>query len=123
MVKLKWKNFLTLGVYSILFFIPFSFDLDKIAPKRDLSKTMNYLWAYVLSVFTLTIVVDIWHYQIAERIEEALVAREIDYSFGTEDFWGWFFFGSLILVGPFVYFHKLCTAMNLLCESYNKDIA
>ena len=28
-------------------------------------------------------------------------------------------FGSFILVGEFVYFHKLCTAMNLLCEDYN----
>lgn len=123
MWKLMILSILTFGVYGILFFIPFSFDLDKIAPKKDLSKTMNYLWAYLLSVFTLAIVLDIWHYQIVERIEEALAARNIDYSFGTGDFWGWFFFGSLILVGPFVYFHKLCTAMNLLCESYNKDIA
>jgi hypothetical protein len=39
--------------------------------------------------------------------------------FGTSSFWGWYFLGSFIFIGPFVYFHKLCTAMNLLCEDYN----
>jgi hypothetical protein len=41
MWKLILLNVLTLGIYSIIFFIPFSFDLDKIAPKSDRSKTMN----------------------------------------------------------------------------------
>ena len=82
---------------------------------------MNYLWAYILSIFTFAIVIDIWHYQIAARIEEALEARKIDYEFGTGDFWKWYIFGSFILVGPFVYYYKLCKAMNLLCEDYNAD--
>ena len=82
---------------------------------------MNYLFAYIVSLFTFNIVIDIWLYQITKRISEALEVREIDYDFGIEDFWGWFFFGSLILVGPFIYYHKFCKAMNLLCEHYNTD--
>ena len=121
MWKLMLFNILTLGIYSIAFFIPFSFDLDKIAPKRDGTKTMNYIFAYVFSVFTFSIVLVIWHYQIAERVEEALTRRDIIYDFSTNDFWGWYFFGSLIVVGPFIYFHKLCKAMNLLCEHYNEN--
>ena len=121
MWKLMIFNYLTLGIYGIIFFIPFSFDIDKIAPTSDRSKTMNYLFAYVLSLLTFSIVLDIWYYQIAKRISEALEQRNIDYEFGTEDFWGWFFFGSFILIGPFVYFHKLCKAMNLLCEHYNNN--
>ena len=120
MWKLMLLNIVTLGIYSIIFFIPFSFDIDKIAPKSDRSKTTNYLFVFVLSLFTWSIVLDVWHYQIAKRVEEALSAREIDYEFGTKDFWLWFFLGSLILIGPFVYFHKLCKAMNLLCEDYNQ---
>ena len=122
MWKLMVFHILTLGIYGIMFFIPFSFDLDKIAPKRDGSRTMNYLLAYLLSLFTLNIVIDVWHYHIATRIEEALSERGIDYNFGTKDFWCWFIFGSFILVGPFIYFHKLCKAMNLLCENYNESI-
>lgn len=121
MWKLMILNIFTLGIYSIFFFIPFSFDLDKIAPKKDYSRTMNYALAYVISFFTFSIVMIIWHYQIAVRVEEALSRRNIDYDFGTGTFWGWYFFGSFILVGPFIYFHRLCKAMNLLCEDYNAN--
>ena len=121
MWKLMILNVLTLGIYSIIFFIPFSFDIDKIAPKSDRAKTMNYVFAYLLGMLTFSVVIDIWHYQMSQRVEEALRERKIDYEFGTADFWGWFFFASLIIVGPFVYFHKLCKAMNLLCEDYNNN--
>ncbi len=122
MWKLVLLNTVTCGLYSIFFFIPFSFDLDKVAPKKDHSKTFNYLFAYIISLFTLSIVLIFWHHEIAKRVEEALREREIDYEFSTGTFWGWYFFGSLIYVGSFVYFHKLCKAMNLLCEDYNKEI-
>ena len=118
--KLLILNFLTCGVYGIIFFIPFSFDLDKIAPKPDRSKTMNYLIAYVLSLFTFSIVLAVWFYHITERVEEALGKRNINYEFGTNTFWGWYVFGSLIYIGPFVYLYKLCKAMNLLCADYNE---
>ena len=120
MWKLMILNILTLGIYSIFFFIPFSFDLDKVDPKREREKTMNFLLAFVLSLFTFSIVITVWHYHIAGRIEEALRRRNINYDFDTGDFWKWYFFGSFILIGSFVYFHKLCTAMNLLCQSYNE---
>ena len=62
MWKLMLFSYLTCGIYTVIFFIPLSFDLDKVAPKPDRSKTMNYLWAFILSIFTLSIVIDIWHY-------------------------------------------------------------
>lgn len=120
MWKLMILNILTFGLYSILFFIPFSFDLDKIAPKRDHTKTFNYLFAYLLSMLTFSIFLLFWHHQISERVEEALSARGVSYDFGTGDFWVWYCLGSLFVVGPFVYFHKLCRAMNLLCRDYNE---
>ena len=119
MWKLILLSFLTCGIYGIIFFIPFSFDLEKISPHSS-SKQMNFVWAYILSLFTFAIVLDIWHYQTASRVEEALEYRGINYGFGTGTFWGWLILGSLILVGPFVYLHKLCRAMNLLCEHYNE---
>lgn len=110
-----WKrillNIVTLGIYSIFFFIPFSMDPDRIAPKRDHTKTTNYLPAYIVSLFTFQIVLLCWHDQIADRVDEALTKRHILYDFGTDTFWGWYFFVSFILVGPFIYFHKLCTAI------------
>ena len=122
MWKLMLFNVLTLSVYSIIFFIPFSFDLDLVAPKPDRTKTMNFIFAYILSFFTLSIVMTVWHYMIACRVEEALAERGIEYDFGTSDFWGWGIIGGLFIVGTFVYYHKLCCAMNLLCEDYNKKL-
>ena len=122
MWKVMILSILTLGIYSIIFFIPFSFDLDKIHPRADRSKSLNYVWAFFLSILTAAIALDIWHYQTAERIEDALTKRKINYDFGTSDFWNNFIFGSLIIVGPFIYMYKLCKAMNLLCEDYNKEL-
>ena len=121
MWKLMLFSVLTLGIYSIIFFIPFSFDLNKIAPRREKEKTINYLWAYVLAMCTFAVVLLVWHYQVARHVEEALSRRDINYDFGTSSFWIWLIVGSLFLVGPFIYFHKLCRAMNLLCEHYNAD--
>ena len=120
MWKLMLLNIVTLGIYSNLFFVPFSFDLDKVDPHPDRPKTTNYIFVYILSLFTFSIVLLLWHHHIAERVDEALVRRHIDYEFDTNTLWGWYFFGSFILIGQFVYFHKLCRAMNLLCEHYNE---
>lgn len=120
MWKMMLLSILTFGIYLIVFFIPFSFDIDKVMPKKDGSKTFNFLLAYILGIFTGSIVMWIWYYHITDRIETALEQRGIDYSFSTGDFWGWYLIGSLILVGPFIYYHKLCKAMNLLCEDFNK---
>ena len=40
-------------------------------------------------------------------------------SFGAKDFWLWCILGSLIVVGPFIYFHKFFKSVNLLAEDYN----
>ena len=121
-----WKfiilSILTLGIYSIIFFIPLSFDLDKAAPKSDRTKTPNYLTVFILSLFTFSIFLLIWHYHVADRVDDALGERKIPFSFGTDTFWTWYFFGSFFLIGPFVYVHKLCRAMNLLCEKYNEGL-
>ena len=120
MWKLMLFGILTLGIYDIIFFISLSFDINKVSLRPERSKLMNYIFAHILAVITFSIVLTVWHYQLAAKVEETLKDREIDYEFGTNNFWLWYFFGSFILIGPFIYFHKLCKAVNLLCEDYNK---
>ena len=122
-----WKyilfNILTLGFYEIFFFMPMTFEVDKIAPKPDRSKTMNFVFAFILALFTFNIVLTVWLYMFTERVEEALAQRGIEYDFSTNDFWNFYFFGGLFVFGNFIaffYFHKLCKAMNLLCADYNE---
>ena len=120
MWKLMLFTLLTFGIYPIFFFMGLPYDLDKVNPPREREKTMSFLAAWILSLFTLKIVMLIWHYHIADRTEEALTRRGIAYEFGAGDFWLWYFLGSFFLIGPFIYFHKLCKAMNLLCADYNE---
>ncbi len=120
-----WKyylfNLLTCSIYTLFFFMPFSFDLDKVAPKRDGTKTINFIFVFFISLFTCSIALLVWMHHITVRIEEALIKRDIKYKFGTNDFWTYEILGSFIGVGPFVFFYKLFKAMNLLCADYNKE--
>jgi len=125
MWKLMILNILTLGVYSVFFFLPIPDELDKISPKSDRTRTMSFTVAYILSMLTSNIAMAVWHHQIAARMEEALEKRDIKYEFSTNDFWVKYIFGGLVLFAPFIsflYFHKFCKAMNLLCEDYNQEI-
>jgi hypothetical protein len=122
MWKLMLFHILTFGISSIFFFIPFSYELEKISPAREGHKLINYAIAYLASLFTFSIIMTIWFFELTKRVEAALEERGIADGFGIGDFWCWYCLGSLILVGPFIYFHKLCKAMNLLCEDYNKSI-
>ena len=97
-----------------------STDINTIASRYDGKKTMHYcLVLFIFSWLTLGIVPLVWSHKISDRIGAELTRRGIDYQFGAGTFWGWGILGSLILVGPFIYTHKLLTAMNLLSADYN----
>ena len=118
--KLIILSILTCGIYEIIFLIPVAFDLDKAAPKKDRSKTMNFLFVWLLARITGGIAYMVWFHGVSDRIGDALNERNIPYRFGTGTFWGWYVLGALLLmIGPIVYYAKLCKAMNLLCEDYN----
>ena len=68
---------------------------------------------------TLGIADLVWYHRISNRIGGELQRRGLDYDFGAKDFWLWGILGSLIVVGPFIYTHKLFKAMNALSENYN----
>lgn len=54
------------------------------------------------SIFTFSTDMIFWQHELASRIEEALETRGIEYDFSMSDFWGWYFFGSSIILGPYI---------------------
>ncbi len=120
-LKFLLLNIVTIGLYRIFYYIPFSFDLDKVATRHDGKKTMNYLFALIFALFTFSIVMVIWYYGVYTRIKEEIERRKIDFELKPSDFWGWYFFGSWIIVGPYIFERKLMHAMNLLCAEYNRE--
>ena len=120
LLKYILLSLITFGIYGLVVMSGVSSDINTIASRYDGKKTMHYcLIFFLFSWMTLGIVPLVWYHRISSRIGTELNRRGIEYSFGAGSFWGWSILGVFIIVGPFIYTHKLLHAMNLLCEDYN----
>ncbi|MDD6484749.1 MAG: DUF4234 domain-containing protein [Clostridiales bacterium] len=120
LLKYILLSIITLGIYSIVAFSSVSSDINIISSRYDGKRTMHYcLLCFLVGPITLGIANLVWFHKLSNRIGNELRRRNIAYSFDAASFWLWSILGSLIIVGPFVYLHKLFHAMNLLSESYN----
>lgn len=114
-------SIITCGIYGIVAMSSVSTDINVIASRYDGKKTAHYcLMVFLLSWLTLGIYPLVWYHKLSNRIGAELKRRGINYSFGAGSFWGWYILGALIVVGPFVYTHKLFKSMNLLSENFNR---
>ena len=122
LAKFILLSIITFGIYALVVMSSISTDINTIASKYDGKKTMHYcLVVFIFSGLTFGIVPLVWHHRISNRIGDELTRRGISYNFSASTYWLWNILGSMIFVGPFVYTHKLLTAMNLLCENYNSN--
>lgn len=113
-------SIITLGIYGLVVMSAVSSDINVIAGRYDGKKTMHYcLVLFIFSWLTLGIVPLVWYHRISKRIGKELNRRGIGYNFGAGTYWGWGILGSFIVVGPFIYIHKLLKSMNLLAGHYN----
>lgn len=114
-------SIVTLGVYAIIVWTRMVNDVNTVATPYDKRHTMHYcLMIFLLSWTTLGIYPLIWNHNFADRISNELRRRGINYDFGVGTFWGWGFFGRLLLgIGPLIYMYKLIQSMNNLCHDYN----
>lgn len=121
LAKFILLSIVTLGIYAIVAYSGVSNDINTIAGRYDNKRTMHYcLLIFIIAPITLGIGAIVWFAKISSRIGKELERRQLDYSFSAADFWLWNVLGSLIIVGPFIYTHKLFKAMNILSEDFNK---
>ena len=120
MLKLLLLSLITFGIYALIFYSGISSDVNTIATRYDGKKTMHYcLLFFLVAPVTAGIAAIVWSHRICNRISNELYRRGIAYRFSAGTFWGWNVLGCLIGIGPFIFLHKLCKAMNLLCADYN----
>jgi hypothetical protein len=120
LIKFILLGIITLGIYPIVFYSGMSADINIIASRYDGRKTMHYcLLLFLIGPITLGIACLVWFHNISGRIGTELKRRNIPYNFGSSDYWLWGVLGALIIVGPFIYIHKLATASNKIAEHYN----
>ena len=120
LLKFILLSLITFGIYALVFYSKVSTDINLIASRHDGKKTMHYcLLTFIVAPITFGIGAIVWCHKISARIGNELNRRGIAYSFGAETFWLWNVLGALIGIGPLVYLHKLCKAMNLLSADFN----
>lgn len=119
LVKMVLLGLITAGIYPTVIWSRIVTEMNIAASRRDGKRTMPYFAMMMLAPFTLGIYVFVWMHQFCERVGQQLKIRSCDYRFGARDFWIWLVLGSLILVGPFVFVHKLMKSMNLINSHYN----
>lgn len=120
LLKYILLSIITFGIYGLVVMSSVSNDVNIVASRYDGKKTMHYCLLYfIVGPITLGIASIVWAHKISNRIGNELKRRNIDYSFSCTDFWLWNVLGAMILVGPFVYYHKLFKATNLMCADYN----
>lgn len=120
LIKYILLNLITFGIYGLVVMSSVSTDINTIASRYDGKRTMHYcLLFFLVAPITFGIGYLVWNHKISARIGAELTRRGIDYSMSAGTFWLWGILGAIIVVGPFVYLHKLFKATNLLCEDFN----
>lgn len=120
LLKTILLSLVTFGIYSLVVMSSVSNDINIVASRYDGKKTMHYcLLTFLVAPITLGIAGIVWSHKISNRIGAELKRRGIAYSFSAADYWLWNVLGSLIVVGPFIYLHKMFKATNLMCADYN----
>lgn len=120
LVKYILLSLITLGIYGLVVMSSVSSDINTVASRYDGKKTMHFCLLYfIVAPITLGIAGIVWYHRISDRIGNELKRRNIAYNFSCADYWLWNVLGSFILIGPFVYCHKLFKATNLMCADYN----
>ena len=120
MWKMLLLGFITCGIYPAIISFYMHEDINLIASPHDGRRTMHPFAALMLGYITCGIYYLVWWHKLCNRIGDELDRRRQNYQFSASAFWLWNILGSLILVGPLVFLHKYCTAMNCLADDYNR---
>lgn len=118
-----WKclllGFITLGIYNFVIQVKMTEEINIVASRYDGERTTHYSFVSLLSIITLGIYPFVWWHGFCNRLGREVLRRGYDYRFSASTFWLWNVLGSLILIGPIIYTHKLTKTMNLINRSYN----
>ena len=120
LAKFILLGIVTLGIYDIWQMSEVGETLNLIATRRDGKRTMHYcLMYFLIGWLTLGIGWLVWNHRLSGRIGAEQAARQMPVTVTSATYWLWGFLGTLIIVGPFVYWYKILHAMNDLSADYN----
>lgn len=121
LLKMIFLGLITGSIYNLVIFDKIVTELNIVASRYDGRRTMPFFSMVLLGPITFCIYPLVWYHGLCNRIGCELNRRGIDYKFSASTYWLWNWLGSLIIVGPFVFQHKLMKAMNKLNEDFNMN--
>ena len=119
LAKMIFLGILTLGIYPMVIWSRIVTEMNIAASRYDGERTMSCVGAMALAPITLGVYPFIWIHGFCHRVGMELKRRGLNYEFGASTFWLWNILGALILVGPFIFTHKLMRSMNLINSDFN----
>ena len=120
LARMIFLGLITAGIYPTVIYSRIVTELNILASRYDGKRTMPFFGMLMLAPLTLSVYPFVWSHDLCDRIGRELQRRGMDYKFGPAQFWLWNVLGSFILVGPFVFTHKLMKSMNLLNKDFNE---
>ncbi len=119
LLKMILLGLVTFGIYDMVTWCKIVTELNVAACRYDGKRTMPYFAMIMLAPITLGILPLVWSHKFCDRIGGELIRRGCGDQFNATTFWLWNVLGSLIVVGPFVFVHKLMKAMNAINSNFN----
>ena len=120
LAKFILLSIITFGIYGLVVMCKISTEINTVASPYDGKKTMHFaLVALIFTVLSCGIVPIVWTHRISNRIGDEARRRGLPCDFGAKDYWIWGVLLSCIIVGPFIYYHKFLSAMNMINADYN----
>ena len=118
-----WKmivfGLLTVGIYDLVIWCKMITELNIAASRYDGQRTMSYFGMCYLAPLTLGIYPLVWMHNLSQRMGNEARRRGMNTKLSASTFWLWGILGSLIVVGPLVYVHKMLKALNHINSDFN----
>ncbi len=120
-VKTFLLSLITFSIYFLITMMNVGNDVNTVATPKDGKQTMNYILLVICAPFTLGIAYFVWNHRLCNRIKAESDRRNIPCELSAGNFWLWSTIGLITVVGPWIYIHKLFTAVNNLNADYNAN--
>lgn len=121
LLKYVLLSMVTLGIYGLWMMTETTNTVNLIASRYDARHSSHYLlMVFLLGWITGGIAWLVWFHHITSRVGDELQRRGYARLISASDFWLWDILGSMIIVGPFIFYYKFFKAVNALAWDYNE---
>lgn len=112
----------TLGIYPVVVLSRVRKEVTRLLDGKGVDAQLRFVWAYLLGFLTLGIAPLIWICRMANKIQMAALEKRITSPRLSGGYmFAWSYVGALILIGPFIAYHRFFKLLNKVEAAANKE--